>query len=146
MSLERGPLRVLIVEDEALAAMLLRSHLEDAGHTVVGWATTEEEAVRQFEATRPDLAFVDLHLADGLTGLAVAQRIQRANAPVVFVTANVRMLPDDFAGAIGCIGKPYSMHGIQRALEYLEEIVRNPPPQCACPPSLTLAPHFEHRS
>lgn len=146
MSRERGTLRALIVEDEALPAMLLRTHLEDAGYEVVGWATTEEEAMRQFVATAPDLAFVDLHLADGLTGLTVAQRLQRANGPVVFVTANARMLPEDYAGAIGCIGKPYSMHGIQRALEYLAELVRNPPPQCACPPSLTLAPHSPRQS
>jgi two-component system, response regulator PdtaR len=145
MSSDEGPLRVLIVEDEALAAMLLRAYLEDAGHIVVGWATTEEEAVRQFEATRPHLALVDLHLADGLTGLSVAQRIRRADGPVVFVTANDRMLPEDYAGAIGCIGKPYSMHGIQRALGFIEDVVRNSPPQCACPASLTLAPQYEHR-
>lgn len=146
MPRERRPLRVLIVEDEALAAMLLRTHLEDAGHEVVGWATTEDEALRQFDSLHPDLAFVDLHLADGLTGVNVAQRMQHADGLVVFVTANTRMLPDDYAGAIGCIGKPYSMHGIQRALEYLEEVVHDSPPQCTCPPSLTLAPHFERRS
>lgn len=145
MKQEPRPLRVLIVEDEALAALLLRTHLEDAGHEVVGWATTQDEAMRQFEATRPDLAFVDLHLADGLTGLNVARRIQPTGTPVVFVTANARMLPDDCAGAIGSIGKPYSRHGIQCALEYLEEAVRNPPAQCPCPASLTLAPQYERR-
>jgi CheY-like chemotaxis protein len=137
------PLRVLIVEDEALAAMLLQGYIEDIGHQVVGWATNAEEALQMFEERAPDLAFVDLHLADGLTGVTVAQQISRLRRPVVFVTANTRMLPADYAGAIGVITKPYSTHGIQRALAYIEEGLRSPPPRCARPSSLQLAPGYE---
>jgi two-component system, response regulator PdtaR len=137
-------LRVLIVEDEALPAMLLQGYIEDMDHEVVGWATTAEEALQMFEERTPDLALVDLHLADGLTGVEVAQRICHFRRPVVFVTANTRMLPDDYAGAIGVISKPYSTHGIQRALEYIEEGLRSPPPRCTRPSSLTLAPTYEH--
>lgn len=138
-------LRVLIVEDEALSAMLLQSYLEDVGHEVVGWATTAEEAVQLFKECAPDLAFVDLHLADGMTGVKVAEEFSRSQRPVVFVTANSRMLPKDFAGAIGAIAKPYSTHGIQRALEYLEQGLNSPPPSCDRPSSLLLAPNYEHR-
>jgi CheY-like chemotaxis protein len=163
-------MRVLIVEDEALPAMLLQEYLEDAGYEVVGWATNADEALKLFAESQPDLAFVDLHLADGMTGVKIAQEIGRSqrsatprasvatcslpastgdslatppSLPVVFVTANNRMLPADYAGAIGCIGKPYSMHGIQSALEYLEQGLRNPPPRCVRPSSLELAPHYE---
>ncbi|TIU19091.1 MAG: response regulator, partial [Mesorhizobium sp.] len=38
------PLKVLIVEDEALLAMELESLVQDAGHSVVGWATSLAEA------------------------------------------------------------------------------------------------------
>ena len=38
------PLRVLIVEDEALVAIEIESLLEENGHVVVGWATTFAEA------------------------------------------------------------------------------------------------------
>jgi two-component system, response regulator PdtaR len=137
-------LRVLIVEDEALPAMLLQGYIEDMGHEVVGWATTAAEALQMFEERSPDLALVDLHLDDGLTGVKVAQQICRCRRPVVFVTANTRMLPDDYAGAIGVISKPYSTHGIQRALQYIEEGLRSPPPQCLRPSSLQLAPEYEH--
>ena len=138
-------LRVLIVEDEALSAMLLQSYLEDAGHEVVGWATTADEALAMFNELKPDFAFVDLHLADGMTGVKVAEAFARSQRAVVFITANARMLPEDFAGAIGVIAKPYSMHGIQRALEYLEQGVHNPPPRCARPSSLLLAPSYKHQ-
>jgi CheY-like chemotaxis protein len=138
-------LSVLIVEDEALPAMLLQGFLEDAGHVVVGWATSSDEATQLAQRTRPDLAFIDLHLADGLTGVKVAEELRGSCRHVVFVTANSRMLPLDYAGALGVISKPYSTHGIKRALEYIEEGVRNPPPQCATPASLTLAPHYLER-
>jgi CheY-like chemotaxis protein len=142
MSHGRKTLRVLIVEDEALSAMLLQGYLEDAGHEVVGWALSAEEALRMFRELQPDLVFVDLQLDDGPTGVKVAQEISRSCA-VVFVTASARMLPPDFAGAIGCIGKPYSMHGIRCALEYLEQGLRSPPPRRDRPSSLALAPHYE---
>lgn len=134
------PLRVVIVEDEALPAMLLQGFLEDAGHQVLGWVTTSTEANRLVGDTNPDLVFVDLHLADGLTGVNLGQRLHETSRPFVFVTANTRMLPSDYAGALGVISKPYSVSGIRRALEYIEQGLRSPPPRCARPSSLMLAP------
>jgi CheY-like chemotaxis protein len=138
-------LRVLIIEDEALPAMLLQGFLEDAGHEVVGWATSSEEARLLAQQTRPDLAFIDLHLADGLTGVKVAEELHDVCRHWVFVTANSRMLPLDYAGALGVISKPYSTHGIKGALEYIGQGVHNPPPQCAKPSSFTLAPQYLDR-
>jgi two-component system, response regulator PdtaR len=138
-------LRVLIIEDEALPAMLLQGFLEDAGHEVVGWATSSDEALQLARQTRPDLAFIDLHLADGLTGVKVAQDLHDLCQHVVFVTANSRMLPGDYAGALGVISKPYSTHGIKRALQYIIEGLRSPPPQSAKPSSFTLAPRYSAR-
>ena len=142
----RQPLRVLIVEDEALLAMQLDALLMDAGHEVVGWAMTADEAMEIFHHAQPDLAFVDLQLRDGPTGTEVARQIQAASTSVVvFITANSKMLPEDFAGAAGVIAKPYSMHGIEAALTYLHEGIRTPPPGCALPRSLTLAPAYRER-
>lgn len=142
----RSPLRVLIVEDEALLAMQLDALLMDAGHEVVGWAMTAGEAIEIAHHAQPDLAFVDLQLGDGPTGIDVAREIQAIHAAVVvFITANSKMLPEDFAGAIGVISKPYSMQGIEAALTYLHEGIRTPPPGCVLPRSLTLAPAYRER-
>jgi DNA-binding response OmpR family regulator len=139
------PFRVMIVEDEALLAMQLESFLEDAGHEVVGWATSAAEARELCREARPDLAFVDLQLADGCTGMELARDIEDEDATVVFVTANSRMLPEDLCGAVGVISKPYSVHGIEAALRYLHEGLRGPPPLGDVPTSLTLAPHVRDR-
>ena len=57
-----GPLRVLVIEDEALVALEIESFLTAAGHVVVGVAEDRASAatlVQQAEP-RPDLALVDM--------------------------------------------------------------------------------------
>ncbi|WP_204316321.1 hypothetical protein, partial [Serratia marcescens] len=67
-----------------------------------------------------DIAFVDVHLADGPTGVNVAEHIRQSGRPmVVFMTANPKRIPDNFAGAIAVISKPYTMNGLMSALHYL---------------------------
>lgn len=141
-----APLRVLVVEDEALLAMQLEMFLEDAGHVVVGAAASSGEAKALAGACEADLALVDVHLDDGPTGCEVGRHIaETTGTVVVFMTANPKRIPDDFSGAVGVIAKPYSQRGLQLALDYLVYAVRGPPSQAQLPSSLTLAPSFEER-
>jgi two-component SAPR family response regulator len=138
------PLKVLIVEDEALLAMELESLVEEAGHSVVGWATSSAEAKTMVDAVEADIAFVDIHLSDGPSGVDVAEYIsEKKSSMVVFMTANPKRIPDHFAGAIGVIAKPYTMNGLTSALRYLQEGVRRPPPVSTRPAGFTLSPAFE---
>lgn len=117
---ERKPLRILIVEDEFLIALELESLLQDAGHDVVGIAASSEEAVALGRKLTPDLAFVDIHLADGLTGIDVARSLSDLHrVTVLFMTANAKRIPEDFAGARGVIAKPYTERGVKEALAYV---------------------------
>jgi two-component system LytT family response regulator len=80
--------RVLVVDDEPPARMLLESRLaEDASVEVVGACGTVAEAVALVASARPDLVFLDIQLSDG-TGFDVVERVGAAEMPaVVFVTA-----------------------------------------------------------
>lgn len=138
------PLKIIIVEDEALLAMELESLVEDAGHQVVGWATSSTEARRLVDTLEADLAFVDVHLTDGPTGIGVAQYInEQKRSMVVFMTANPKRIPDNFAGAVGVIAKPYTVNGVMAALRYLQEGVRRPPPVSVRPAGFSLSPHYK---
>lgn len=113
-------LRILIVEDEILIALELESLLQDAGHEVVGIAASSDEALALGADLRPDLAFVDIHLADGPTGVEAARRLARERGiTVLFMTANAKRIPDDFAEAHGVIAKPYTERGVLQALDYV---------------------------
>ena len=140
------PLRILIVEDEALISMDLEFVLEDLGHEIVGVATTSEAAIQMAKEHKPDLAFVDIQLLDGPTGVAVAEALASANVTkCVFTSGNIARIPTDFAGAVGSIGKPYSERGVKAAIAYLTKGLLTPPPDEGVPPSLTLAPAFQMR-
>ncbi|WP_201833078.1 response regulator [Microvirga zambiensis] len=113
-------LRILVVEDEILIALELESLLQDLGHDVVGVATSSAEALALGQEVKPDLAFVDIHLADGPTGVDVARQLAaRQGVTVLFMTANAKRIPEDFGGAWGVIAKPYTERGVREALSYV---------------------------
>lgn len=132
-------LRIAVVEDEAILAMELEELIESLGHVVAGAAMSSAEAVRLAEAT-PDLALVDIHLADGPTGVMVARRLAQCGIAVVFMTANLKRIPSDYAGAIGAIGKPYTQAGVEAALAHVAGLVDGLTPAGPPPRSLIMAP------
>ena len=147
MERPKAPLSVLIVEDEALLAMDIEAMVEDVGHSVVAEAASLFDVQALADRTDPDIAFVDIQLAKGTSGLDVSQLIQQRwpNTVIVFVTANPKIIPDDFAGAHGVIPKPFSRTGLMSAMRYIEEGVCDPPPSASQPSSFIAAPGFaEH--
>ena len=140
-----APLSVLVVEDQALVAMQLSLLIEDAGHTVGGWATDPEEAHGILQQAQIDVALVDIHLADGPTGLKLATYIGGLDIPVLFMTANAKRVPEDFVGAIGVLAKPFTASSVTAVLGYVHDGVRAPPPATSLPVGLTLSPTYLER-
>ena len=138
-----APLDVLIVEDEALVAEELAFLVREAGLREVGRAMSSAEAVDLACRLAPDLALVDVHLKDGPTGVEAARLIvEDCGAVVLFMTANVKRLPEDYAGACGVIGKPYSEHAVKMALAYLEVCLRERRAPGPPPLGLSLSPRY----
>ncbi|WP_019903194.1 response regulator [Methylobacterium sp. 77] len=123
-------MRILVVEDEALIALELECLLDDLGYITVGVAGSSTEAIEMGRTTSPDVALVDIHLVDGPTGIDVARILSLdPRTSVVFMTANDKRIPADFAGALGVIAKPYSERAVACALRYVAAIRagRQPP-------------------
>ncbi len=136
------PLRVLIVEDEAVQLMQLEAALEAAGHAVVGTAMSAEEALPMIAELRPELILLDLHLRDGSSGLDVARAARNDDVTVVFLTANVRKLINDMEGAAAVIAKPFSARTLESAMSYLAECVHRLSPSMQLPIGMCLAPAY----
>lgn len=118
-----GGLRILVVEDEALIALELECLLDDLGYVIVGIAGSSAEALELGRTMAPDVALVDIHLVDGPTGVDVARALSLdPHTTVVFMTANDKRIPADFAGAMGVIAKPYSERAVAGALRYVAEL------------------------
>lgn len=79
---------VLIIEDEPIIALHIRSIVEELGHSVAGIARTRSEAVVLAGKTRPELVLADISLADGSSGIdAVRDILGEMDVPVIFITA-----------------------------------------------------------
>jgi two-component system, response regulator PdtaR len=126
---DRPATRILIVEDEFLIALALEDMLLDAGHAVVGMATTYDEAVALAAETRPALVLMDIRLASERDGIDAAIEIERSlGIPSLFTSANLD--PDNMerartASPVGWVPKPYSPEVINDAVaRALSEIGR----------------------
>ena len=110
--------KILIVEDEILIASELEAILEDLGYEPIGIATDTRSALALADRS-PDLALVDLNLRDGPTGVRIGELFSsRFGIPVLFVTANPRLLGNGVAGTIGVLTKPYDARIIRDAVTY----------------------------
>jgi CheY-like chemotaxis protein len=79
---------VLIIEDEPLIAFDLAELVGDLGHSVVGVASTRDQAVKLAKSTKPGLVLADIQLADDSSGIdAVRDILSDHEVPVIFVTA-----------------------------------------------------------
>jgi len=83
------PLRILVVEDEALIAMDIELMVEELGGQSIGVVRTGAGAIAEAERLRPDVILMDIQLADEIDGVQAAERIRaKSGTPIVFVSAN----------------------------------------------------------
>jgi response regulator NasT len=112
--------KVLIIEDDTLVGLGLRSHLEKLGHVVVGQAATGGEATELFREKKPDMVLVDVRL-DGTDGIDVATRLlAQRPCPMVVVSAYGDAELVSRAGAAGMFGyliKPASRESLAAQME-----------------------------
>ena len=117
-----SPLRVLVVDDEALLADLLSSALRYEGWDVTT-ATTGLAAVRAAAETGPDVVVLDIMLPD-IDGLEVLRRIRkdRPTVPVLFLTARDSVadrVAGLTAGGDDYVTKPFSLEEVVARLRAL---------------------------
>ena len=81
--------KVLIVEDEIITALELKSILERNGYEVAASAMSGEEAIQEASAKRPHLILMDIGLLGEMDGAdAAAYILQRYRMPIIFLTGN----------------------------------------------------------
>lgn len=111
-------LRVLVVEDEVLVAMLVEDALTDAGAEVLGPVRSVAEAMAALACETPDAAVLDLNL-DGMPSTPVADALVAAGVPFVVATGyGVEGLPPAHAG-VPVLAKPYDPLELTRAVAAL---------------------------
>lgn len=107
--------KFLIVEDQALIAMLVEDTVTELGHEVIGIAASQADAPPH---SNVDIAFVDVNLLDGPTGPDIGRELAAGGVTVVFMTANPEMLDDHVPKALEVISKPLEPLELIQVINY----------------------------
>ncbi len=79
--------KIMIVEDEVLIAMNMKSDLIDMGHEVCKLVTTGEEAIKNAGLEGPDVVLMDIILNGEMNGIDAAREICSSySIPIIFIT------------------------------------------------------------
>jgi PAS domain S-box-containing protein len=117
--------RILIVEDDGVTALNIRTRLCQSGYVVLAIAESANQAIDYVEITYAnehiDLVLMDIQLKGNKDGIAAAQEIQeRFNIPVVYLTATADTTTIDRAKLTqpyGYVIKPFQAADLLSAIE-----------------------------
>jgi CheY-like chemotaxis protein len=108
-------MHALVIEDDAVTAMLIEEELRDLGFSSVDSAATEEEAITAVARRCPDLVTCDGTLHTG-NGVAAARSIRhRLPVPVIFITGDGEAVRASVPGA-QVLEKPFSLAALAEAV------------------------------
>lgn len=108
-------LRVLVVEDEGLVALLLEDMLHDLGMSVSGVARRVDQALALIEKGGIDAAILDVNLS-GERSYPVADALRAKGVPYVFATGYGSAALENGYASDKVVPKPYSSSDIAAAL------------------------------
>jgi CheY-like chemotaxis protein len=108
-------LQILVVEDDALIAMLLRETLVEMGHGVCAVEASQAGAVKAALRCRPDLIIVDVELREGNGISAVDEILSTGFIPHLFVSGNINKILARRQGSVA-IEKPFREPELIRAI------------------------------
>jgi DNA-binding response OmpR family regulator len=116
-------LKVLIAEDEAMIAMLTEEILIEQGYEVCGIASTVDQAVALAKSHKPDLAVIDLRLADNGLGTEIAAQLsEMKNLGVLYTTGASQVILTTTDGHAR-LAKPFQDTELVRSLEIVTELL-----------------------
>lgn len=114
-------IKILVVEDELIAAESLALDLQRQGYQVVGIADSGIKAINTIPQTKPDLIIMDILLKGDLDGISTTEQIRNSYPiPVVYLTAYADQNTLDRAkqtSPYGYLVKPYKPQDLSTTIE-----------------------------
>ena len=116
--------KVLIAEDDLMIADMIEEILVNDGYEVCGIARTVAEGVELGHRYKPDLAVLDLRLADGGLGTEIAAQLSDIKRlGVLYATGNAAQVHLTAVNGHACLAKPYVADDLLRGLKIVSDIV-----------------------
>jgi PAS domain S-box-containing protein len=112
---------ILVVEDEPVVALDLRTRLTRMGYLVSGMVARGEDAVEFAGTQRPDLILMDIRLRGAMDGISAAEQIRHQfGLPVIYLTAHADEATVERARItepFGYILKPFDERELRTVIE-----------------------------
>jgi diguanylate cyclase (GGDEF)-like protein/PAS domain S-box-containing protein len=113
--------RILIAEDDALAARHLNQSLLRMGYQVTGVVQTGEDVIKCSAENVPDLILMDITLGGTIDGICAGQKVHsQVDIPIIYITANSDNEMFERAKRTepyAYLLKPYEIYQLQNAIE-----------------------------
>jgi two-component system, response regulator PdtaR len=106
----------MIAEDDLMIADMIEESLIDAGYESCGIARTVTEGVALGWLHHPDLAIIDMRLADGGLGTDIVAELADLQIGILYASGNSEQVRRLAKGGC-CIAKPYEIKNLLRALD-----------------------------
>ena len=113
-------MRVLVVEDEPLLSMLLEESVMELGHELAGSAATVDQALETLQSRAIDIALLDFSLGHKTTSLPVAERLQAAGIPFIFLSGHHSLEGEGDIPPAPLLTKPFSLEQLDAAIRGLD--------------------------
>lgn len=113
-------MQILIVEDDAILAMVCAMALEGAGHTIVGPVHDAASFQQLSGLGGTDLALVDINLAGADEGLEIARALRKQQIPSLFISGQLGAARENTSFALGLLRKPYDIEDLLDSVSYLQ--------------------------
>jgi response regulator NasT len=113
--------RILLADDEHLAALAVKQCLRELGYTTIGPAQDGEHAIELAYGAHPDLALLDVRMADEFDGIDAAGFLfEELRIPTVIISAysDARQVAESTVpGVFGYVVKPVTCEQLRAAIE-----------------------------
>ena len=114
--------KILVVEDDSITAMDIKSRLEKLNYIVVATAPSGEEALACVDKFNPNLIVMDIVLQGDMDGIVSAEKIsENYGIPIIFLTAygddDSKFNRAKLTIPYGYITKPFETRDLQVAIQ-----------------------------
>lgn len=117
----KSKVRILITEDENIAAMDVKNRLQKLGYEVPATVSSGQACLRKVAEFQPDLVLMDIKIKGDMDGIATAEQIRAEyDIPIIFLTAyadDATIQRAKMATPYGYLLKPLEERELHTAIE-----------------------------
>ncbi|MGB5867943.1 MAG: response regulator [Arcobacteraceae bacterium] len=113
--------KILIVEDEMIVLLDLKSAITKLGYEVIDTASNYDEAIKSVAKNQPDLIMMDVNLNNSKDGIEIASKILETKyIPIIYLTAYTDETTIQRAiktNPVGYVIKPFKRDDLKVAIQ-----------------------------